>query len=160
MLRLTVKRRNTRTRPRLSAAKEYRIRCRAVRSAAPRSATARHNAPRNWAYGIGLGSCARSSSPACAPRNLRWGCQCSVNRHWELAGPATKLSFPPVANLATASVDSELDAPAACLTAHPAGILDCPPFRRRDRHRIGGTEKPRRGRAVVGGREIPQGASA
>ena len=34
---------------------------------------------------------------ACALRNLRSGLAGSVNRHWELAGPATKLSFPPVA---------------------------------------------------------------
>jgi hypothetical protein len=62
----------------------------------------------NLAYGIEVTSYARSSSLGALPcATCDVGCQCFVNPHWELAGPATKLSLPPVANLGTASLDSE-----------------------------------------------------
>lgn len=117
--------RNTRTRLRLSAARVYGIRGRAARQGAPRSAAARRSAPRNWVLGTGLRSCARSSSPGPGPAHtLRCGSPALSHRCGELAALATRtgLSFPPVATLATASMDSDLDAPAACLTAPRRGL--------------------------------------
>ena len=57
----------------------------------------------------------------CPAHTCDVSCQCSVNRRGQLAVPATRLSFPPVANLATASVDSELDASALRALRHLAG---------------------------------------